>query len=186
MSDGVRIKNRYGGDLWSSFLLCHFEHGQFWFVVRQGMLGAYCWLLWLVPVGVGGCTAFPWFPQTGLKSLLGWYIPKPCGPNLGTWSTGGKWCPSYLRCLPRYLWTLGHFPGPWPVVPVLWPADMLWGHAVLSQTSLAIIWVGETRGVSVHPSSLMASVSGAIWSAARDVVLSCSGQGSHQSGYLVS
>ena len=43
-----------------------------------------------------------------------------------------------------------------------------------------------TRGVPVHPSSPTASVSGAIWSTARAVSLSCSGQGSHQPGYLVS
>ena len=70
------------------------------------MLGAHYWLLWLVLVG--GWATFPQFPWTGLKSWLGWHIPKPCSPNLGTWSAEGCWDPSYLKCLPGYLWTLGN------------------------------------------------------------------------------
>ena len=42
-------------------------------------------------------------PQTGLKPLLGWHISEPCGPNLGTWSTRGNCCSSYLKCLPGYI-----------------------------------------------------------------------------------
>ena len=43
-----------------------------------------------------------------------------------------------------------------------------------------------TRCVPVCPSSSMASMSVALWSAAGAVTLSCSCQGSHQPGYFVS
>ena len=49
-----------------------------------------------------------------------------------------------------------------------------------------IMGVGVTRSVPVHLSSPMTSMSGAIWSTARAVTLSCSCQGSNQPGYLVS
>ena len=55
----------------------------------------------------------------------------------------------------------------------------------LFQTSLAIMGVGASRSVPVHPSSPTAFLSGAFWSTSRAVSLSCSGQGSHQLGYLV-
>ena len=106
MSSGVRVEKRNKGNLWLSFLLGYFHCGWFWFRVREGMLGAYCWLLCLVLVGVGPHSlSSPW---TGLKSLLGWHNAEPCGPNLGTWSTGWSWGPSYFNCFPGYPWTLGH------------------------------------------------------------------------------
>ena len=36
-----------------------------WFSVREGMLGAYCWLLL-----VGGMATFPQFPSAGFKDLV--------------------------------------------------------------------------------------------------------------------
>ena len=79
--DGVWIKEKD----WGSFLLscplgCS-HTGWSWSGVREGMQGAYCWLLWLSPVG--GWTAFPWFPQTNLKLWLEWDIPVPYGPSPG-------------------------------------------------------------------------------------------------------
>ena len=106
MCSEVRVDKRNKGDLLLSFLLSHFCYGWFWFGFREGMLGAYCWLWWLLLAG--GWATFLGSPQTGLKSWLGWHILEQCGPNLGTWSTGGNWDPSYLKCLPGYLWTLGH------------------------------------------------------------------------------
>ena len=55
----------------------------------------------------------------------------------------------------------------------------------LSQTNSAIMGVGVSRSLPVHLSTPTASLSGGIWSTARAVALSCSGQGSHQLGYLV-
>ena len=97
---------------------------------RKGTGVTFCSALSMVGFGLGsgrecweptvGCCGWCWqgvgphslgSPWTGLKSWLGWHIPKPCGPSLGTWNTEGNWCPSYLKCLPGYLWTLGHFPG---------------------------------------------------------------------------
>ena len=64
-----RAKKRNTVNLWSSFLLSHFQYGQVWFGVREGMLGAYCWLLWLVLVG--GWAAFPQFPLDWFKVFAG-------------------------------------------------------------------------------------------------------------------
>ena len=87
-------------------VILSFELLSLWSVLVQGHGGNAGSLLWLVLVGVGPHSLGS--PQTGLKSSLGWHIPNPCGPNLGTLSTGGSWDPSYLECIPGYLWTLGH------------------------------------------------------------------------------
>ena len=154
--------------------------------VREGMLGAYYWLLWIVLVGIGAQSlGSPW---TGLKFLLGWCIHKPCGPIPGTWSIGGNWGPSYLKCFPGYLCTLGNS------VPGL----DLWSlchdqqiccklrQSVPGQFDHCGSWCDQERSFPVCPSPPMASLCGAIWGTARAVVLSCSGQGGHQLGYLVS
>ena len=78
---------------------------------------------------------------------------------------------------------------PWPAVvgvPMPWPTEVLQVEAVCPQTRLAIMGVGATRSVPVCLSSPMVSLSGIIWSIARALALSCSGQGSHKFGYLVS
>ena len=160
MSSGVMVKKGMG-DLWLSFLLSHFQYGQFWCRVREGMLEAYCWLLQQVPVG--GWAAFPQFPLTGLKSLLGWHIPKPCGLNLGTEALEGA------RILPFWSAFLAIFlPLGILSLALTWGTCTMAGrHTVgegsLSQASSTIVGAGATRSVLVCLSSPTASLSGAIW-----------------------
>ena len=80
MSDGVRVEKRDRGDLWLSFLLSHFQYSQFWFGMREGMLGAQCWLLQLVLAG--GWAAFPQFTQTGLMTWWGGTFLNHMAPTL--------------------------------------------------------------------------------------------------------
>ena len=61
----------------------------------------------------------------------------------------------------------------------------LWAEVVCPRPGSAIVGAGVTRSVPVHLSSSMASLSGAVWDTGRAVALSCSGQGSHQLGYLI-
>ena len=81
-SNAVRVKERDLGNFWPSCPLGHFHRHQFWSGVREGMLGAYCWLLSLALAG--GWAAFPQFPLDGFKVLPEVGIPKPYGPSPGT------------------------------------------------------------------------------------------------------
>ena len=51
VSNRVRVKDGDLGNLWPSCSLGYFHSCQFWFEIREGMLGAYCWLLWLALTG---------------------------------------------------------------------------------------------------------------------------------------
>ena len=182
MSNGVKIEEWDRSDLWSSFLVYHFEYGRFWFGVREGMLGAYCWLLWLVLVGVGPHTLGT--PQTGLKSLLGWHIPKIMCPQPWHLKHGRELVSFLFEVLPWLSLDPWLFPWLWPVVPVPWPAATLWAVGVCPRTVLPLWelrWLGAFLSICPLPWPLC----WAIWSTAGPVALYCSCQGSHQPGCLV-
>ena len=92
-SNGVRVKERDWGDFCLTHLLGCFHSCQFWSRVREGMLGEYCWLLWLVLAG--GWATFLQFPMDWLKVLPGvghsWAIwPQPW--HLKHWESWGPFC----------------------------------------------------------------------------------------------
>ena len=116
-------------------------------------------------------------PQTGLKSLLGWHIPMPCDQTLAPETLEGT------GVLPIQSASLAIF-GSLSILSLASSSGGTHGMANrgaaggsgLPQTSLTIMRVGASRSVPIHPYSPTASLSGAIWSTAMAVVLSCSGQ----------
>ena len=184
MSNGIRIEKRDRGDLWSSFLLCHFQDGQFWFGVREGMLGTCCWLLWLVPVGVGphSLGSPGWIKVCWGGTFLSHVTPTLAPETLEGVGVLPIWSASLAIFGSLGILSLASSSGG----PHATANRGTAGRISLFQTSSAIMGVGASRNVPVYPSSPLASLSGAIWSTARAVALACSGQGSHQLGYLVS
>ena len=171
---------------WQPLVVLSFELLSVWSVLAWGQGGNAGSLLLVVAAGAsGGLAAFPQFPQTGLKSLLGWHIPQPCGPNLGICSTGGNWGPSYLKCLPGYLWTLGHsVPGLdfWSMCPdpqiccgQRQPVPGQFGHcdcwgnqecscqSILSQLPLCLGLFGALAGLLPCPALIREAINLAIW-----------------------
>ena len=65
MCYGVWVEEWYLGNLLSSLLLCCLHKDQFWFGVREGMLGVY----WLQLAG--GLTTFPQFPPSLFNGFAG-------------------------------------------------------------------------------------------------------------------
>ena len=152
VSNGVRVKERDRGNLWPSHPLGYFHGCQFWFGVREGMLGAYCWLLQLV--SAGGWATFPWFPLDWFKVLAGlghsWTIwPQPW--HLKHWREQGFLLLAVPPCLSLAPWLFC----PWSllvVVPALWLKDVLWTKAVWPRP-VWLLWELGWPGVllSVHP-----------------------------------
>ena len=184
-SNGVRVKAGDRGDPWPSHPLGHFHWCQFWFGVRKGMLGAYCWLLQQMPVGVGlHSLSSPW---TGLTVWLGWHIPQAIWPQPWHLSTRESWDSSCWQCLPAYFWTLGCSI---PCFCLLW--SLCHGQQMCCRLRQSVTdqfghygsWVARSAPVYMSPS--MASLSGAIWGTDWAVALSCSSQFSHPFGNLVS
>ena len=163
-----------------SFLLSHFQCGPFWFGVREGMLGIYCWLLWLVPVGVEphSLGSPNWF-----KVFAGVAYSQPMWPH--------PWHLKHWRELGSLLFDVPSLDpcvfGPWPpvvVVPMPQPAAVLWAEAVCPRPVQPLWELGKPQVfLSIHP--LPWHLSGDIWGTGKAVALSCSGQGSHQFGYLI-
>ena len=147
-------------------------------------------LLLAIAAGAGGgvgphSLSSPW---TGLKSLLGWHTPKPCGSqpwHLKHWREMGSFHNRSASL--AIIWTLGHsVPGLdlWSLCPD-WQICCRLRHG-LTQASLTIVGAGAARSVPVHLSFCHSlSVWGYCWGTSRDTALSCSGQGSHQLGYLI-
>ena len=115
--------------------------------------------------------------QSGLKSLLGWHIPELCGPNLGTWNTGGNWGPSFGGAFFRPLGVQSLASSSGGPCATSDRCTVGWGG--LSQTSLVIMGAGVARSAPVHASFPMASLSGAIWGTGGAVALSCPHQDRH-------
>ena len=146
------------------------------------MLGAYCWLLWLMLAG--GWATFPQFPLDWFKVLAGvahsqanmapTLAPEPL-EGAGVLPVGG----AFSR--PLGVLSMASSRGGPCAMADRCAAD----QGSLSQTMSAIMGARVARSAPVHLSPPMASLSVAIWGAGRAVALSCSGQGSHQFGNLV-
>ena len=109
------------------------------------MLGAYCWLLWLVLVG--DWPTFPQFPPDWFKAVarVGYYQaiwPNPW--HLKHWRNLGSLLLAVPSCLALVPWLLC----PWfllVVVPVPWPVSVLWSRAVCPRL-VQLVWeLGVTR-----------------------------------------
>ena len=180
MGSGLR-KGTRAASCYPILLGCPHTH-QSWSRVREGMLGAYCWLLLLVPVGGGPHPLGS--PQTGLKLWLGWDIPKPNGPALAP------------KALERVgVSPVGLMPSVSPLVvlslnsthcsPCIVACRCAAVQGSLSKTGPAIMGTVAARITPICLSPPMTSFSGAIWGTGWATALPCPGQGGHQFGNLL-
>ena len=124
---GSGLRKGTGATSSHPFFCIHIEYGQFWFGVREGPMGAYCWLLWLVPVGAWA--TFLWFPLDWFKVLAHSQAMWPQPWHLKHWRELG----SFLFEVPPWLsldpWAFC----PWPpvgVIPVPQPTEVLQAEVV--------------------------------------------------------